>query len=78
MNTTTIRQKLFEYIRTADDKKIKAIYTIVENDIDQVNEWWDDKKLLAEIDQRATDLKTGKDVGISWADFKDGLTKENS
>lgn len=78
MDTATIRQKLYEYIRKADDKKVKAIYTIVENDIDQVNEWWQDDKLIAKIEQRAADLKSGKDKGISWDDFKKGLTKENS
>lgn len=78
MDTATIRQKLYEYIRKADDKKVKAIYTIVEGDIDQVSEWWQDDKLMAEIEQRATDLKTGKDKGISWDDLKKELPKENS
>jgi hypothetical protein len=76
MNSTSIRQKLYEYIRNADDKKIKAIYTIVEGDMDQVSEWWKDDKLISEIEKRSADLKTGKDVGISWTDFKNGLTKE--
>lgn len=78
MDTKTIRQKLYEYIRNADDKKVKAIYTIVEGDIDQVNEWWNDKDFISEIEQRSADLKSGKDKGISWADLKNGLPKENS
>lgn len=78
MDTETIRQKLYDYIRLADEKKVKAIYTIVESDIDQVNEWWKDDKLLAEIEQRSEELKSGKDKGISWADLKNRLTKENS
>ncbi len=77
MDTATIRQKLYEYIRSADEKKIKAIYTIVEGDIDHVNEWWKDDKLVAEIEQRSADLKSGMDAGISWTDFKKGLPKEN-
>lgn len=77
MNTAAIRKKLHEYIRSADNKKIKAIYTIVEGDIDQVNEWWQDNRLVAEIKQRSADLKSGKDEGISWTEFKKGLTKEN-
>ncbi|MDP3642803.1 MAG: hypothetical protein Q8S54_06375 [Bacteroidota bacterium] len=78
MNTAAIRKKLHEYIRSADDKKIKAIYTIVGGDIDQVNEWWQDNRLIAEIKQRSSDLKSGKDEGISWTEFKKELTKENS
>lgn len=34
MNTATIREKLTQYIQTADDKKIEAIYTIIEDEID--------------------------------------------
>jgi hypothetical protein len=35
MSTAEIRQKLFEYIRMADDRKVKAIYTIVESEIEE-------------------------------------------
>ena len=31
MTTTIIRKKLVEYLKVADDKKIKAIYTMVED-----------------------------------------------
>lgn len=34
MNTATIRERLYEYIRVADEKKVKAIYTIVEDEMD--------------------------------------------
>ncbi len=33
MDTATIRQQLHNYLEVADDKKIKAIYTIIENDV---------------------------------------------
>lgn len=33
MNTATISQKLHNYLEIADDKKIKAIYTMVEEAI---------------------------------------------
>ena len=35
MTTVAIRKKLVDYIKVADDKKIKAIYTLVEDDIEQ-------------------------------------------
>lgn len=50
MNTTTIRKKLQEYIKVADEKKVKAIYTIVENDINEMNQWWNDEQFIAELD----------------------------
>jgi hypothetical protein len=77
MNTTTIRQKLHEYIKIADDKKVKAIYTIVESDINEMNEWWNDESFIAELDKRSSDLKSGKDKGITWDELKNELLKSN-
>lgn len=70
---STIRQKLYEYIRVADDKKVKAIYTIIESDVNEVYEWWNDKDLIAELDSRSANLKNGKDVGYSWDEVKNEL-----
>ena len=75
MNTTTIRQKLHEYIKVADDKKVKAIYTIVESDINEMNEWWNDESFIAELDKRSSDLKSGKEKGVTWEELKNELLK---
>ena len=63
MNTATIRQKLHEYISTADYKKGKAIYTIIESDLNEIYEWWNDKDLMAELDLRSDNLTSGRDKG---------------
>lgn len=78
MNTTTIRKKLQEYIKVADEKKVKAIYTIVENEINEMNQWWNDEQLIAELDKRSADLKSGKDQGITWDELKKQLLKPTS
>ena len=70
MNTTTIRQKLFEYIKVADDKKVKAIYTIIESEINEMNPWWNDESFISELDKRSSDLKSGKDKGVAWEELK--------
>ena len=75
MNTTTIRQKLHEYIKVADDKKVKAIYTIIERDINEMNEWWNDESFIAELDKRSSDLKSGKEKGVTWDELKKELLK---
>ena len=35
MTTITMRQKLMTYLADADDSKVKALYTLLENDIDE-------------------------------------------
>jgi hypothetical protein len=39
MNTAAIREKLYDYIRVADDKKVQAIFMILEDDITEQVEW---------------------------------------
>ena len=73
MDTLMIRQKLYEYIKVADDKKVEAIYTIVKEEINEPYEWWNDEELIMELDRRSADLKSGKDAGVSWVDTKDRL-----
>jgi hypothetical protein len=66
MTAATIRQKMYEYIRFADDKKVKAIYTIVADEANEISEWWEDKKLLKKVEQADADLESGKDTGVDW------------
>ena len=73
MDPSTIRQKLYEYIRVADDRKVKAIYSIIESDTDDLYEWWNDKELIAELDHRSAQIKSGNDKGMLWEDAKKEL-----
>lgn len=68
MTTSSIRQKLHRYIETAQDKKVKAFYTIVENDI--ANEKVGSNQLLKELNRRTDDFEGGKVKGLSWTDVK--------
>lgn len=76
MNTALIRQKLYEYIRVADDKKVEAIYTIIETDIEDQHEWWEDADFVSTLDRMSIDLQSGADKGIVWEDLKDELTRK--
>ncbi len=73
MTTAAIRQKLYEYIRVADDKKVKAIYTIVAEGAEEGTEWWRDKKLVEKLNAIDSDMESGKDEGVNWAQAKDQL-----
>ena len=64
MSTADIRQKLHEYIRFANDKKVKAIYVILEAEIEEKHEEWS-KEFEDEILRRIEDYESGKTKAIS-------------
>ena len=67
MTTTAIRHKLYDYIRVADDKRLHAIYNLLENEIEETNEWWKSKEFVAELDSRYEALESGVDKGFTLA-----------
>ncbi len=70
MSTVTIRQKLHHYIETAQDKKVKAIFAMVEDEIDEDALWTD--KFLSELNKRTSDFENGKVKGRTWEEVKKG------
>lgn len=70
MSAVTIREKLYDYIRFADEKKVKAIYTMVEGEIAEELNLWDDPTFLNELDQRLAEYESGKVKGSTWAEVK--------
>lgn len=65
MTTAKVRVKLYNYIRIADDKKVKAIYTMLENDITEENKWWQDNAFTKELDRRYSAWEAGKEKGYT-------------
>lgn len=70
MTATSIRQKLYDYIRVAEDRKVKAIYTMLEEEIEEAYDYWNDKDFVAQLDKRSADYKSGKVRGVSWEEAK--------
>ena len=66
MTTTAIRQRLYEYIRIADKKKVKAIYTMVEDEFNESSDWTKDEQFMAELEKRSAEYKSGKVKGVPW------------
>lgn len=74
MNTTAIRQKLHSYLEVADDKKVRAIYAIMETEIkESAVDYTDDFK--AELDRRYADYKSGKAKMITEQESKKRIQK---
>jgi hypothetical protein len=59
MTTAAIRQKLSTYIQIADDKKIKAVYTLLEDDM-QDGERISISQYNKEIDASMEEVKRGE------------------
>lgn len=52
MTTDAIRKLLHEYIDSASDKKVKAFYTIIEEDTTDDYDPLEDPSFVAEMDRR--------------------------
>ena len=65
MTTASIRHKLYDYIRVADDKKLHSIYNLLESEIEHANEWWKNKEFVAELDRRYEAMESGEDKGVT-------------
>ncbi len=78
MTTTAIKEKLFEYIRAADEAKTIAIYKLLEDQIEVEGDWYDDKEFVAELDERVGRYEAGADRAYTWDELEisiNGLKK---
>ncbi|MBL7762990.1 MAG: hypothetical protein JNL23_06135 [Chitinophagaceae bacterium] len=71
MTTTTLRKRLVDFLQTADEKKVKAIYTLFQEEIEAGYPEYD-TELKKELDRRIEYYKTGG-VTISAAEMKKRL-----
>jgi hypothetical protein len=81
MTTAAVREKLYDYIRVADEKKLKAIYTMLEGEIASETEWWKDNVFTKELDKRYKAWENGKEKGYTLAEVDatiDQLKKKRS
>ncbi len=73
METEVIRERLQEYIRFADDKKVAAIYTMVESEIQDELDLWEDQDFLNEMKNRVDEYESGKAEIVSFENFKNNI-----
>ncbi|MDB5210753.1 MAG: hypothetical protein JWQ30_1580 [Sediminibacterium sp.] len=70
-----IRHKLYDFIRLADDKKLAALYHLLEDDIRETQAWWKDKAFTKELDNRFEALENGTDKGITITQLGTSIDK---
>jgi putative addiction module component (TIGR02574 family) len=64
MTTTEIKKRLHNYVETADSKKLRAIYVMVEDDIEEdLFDYTDEFRL--ELDRRYDNYKNGNGTTVS-------------
>ena len=66
MTISAIRQQLYDYIRVAEDRKVKAIYTMLEDEIAELYDHWNDEKFTNKLEERSDEYKSGKVKGVRW------------
>jgi len=64
MSIAEIKQQLHDYIDTAEDKKLKAIYTLLEDDISEDYQFSEDQK--KELDRRYNNYQNGIGKTYTW------------
>ncbi len=74
MDTTNIRQQLHSYLAVADDKKVKAFYTMMEEDIRDLAPEYSDE-LKAELDSQYAQYKSGQAKMVTAAESKKRINK---
>lgn len=74
MDTTSMRQKLHSYLEVANDKKVRAIYTMVEEEIESTGAVYTDE-LKKELDARHEAYKNGSERTITSAESKKRMKK---
>lgn len=65
MSTAAIRKKLHQYIDIADEKKLKAIFTMVEDEIEETSVFWSDPSFINELKRRERSYLNGSEKIIS-------------
>jgi len=64
MRTAHIRQQLHDYIDSAEEKKLKAIYTLLESEISEEYQLTTTQK--AELNKRYSDYQNGVGKTYTW------------
>ena len=71
MTTTSIRKKLISYIADADDKKVKGLYMLVEDEISKKTKFSLSAAQLKMLDAEKEKHINGKSKSYSWPEAKE-------
>jgi hypothetical protein len=72
---TSVKEKLHEYIDHADEKKVLAIYTLVQGDIEDRSELYDEAALNS-FRETSKNVHAGKEKGSSVKESMERIRKQ--
>jgi hypothetical protein len=70
MDTTALREKLHDFINSADDEEVVKLFLMVDSGLGPDYDHWEDEEFVAEMKSRIDDFESGKDKGVSWEEIK--------
>jgi len=76
MAPNAIRKKLITYLADADDKKVKAIYALFEEEINQESSFKLSDEHLKIIEERRAKHLSGKSKSYTWQEVHDSIRKK--
>ena len=71
MTTTVIREKLINYIIEANDKKVKGLYMLIEDEITGGEEFKLTKNQVKILEEESEKHSSGKSKSYSWQEAKE-------
>ena len=78
MTITAIRRRLISYLADADDTKIKAVYTLLEKEIEEKDAFTLSDEQLEILDREHELHISGKSKSYSWAEAERIIKSEKS
>jgi hypothetical protein len=75
MAVSNIRKRLITYLADADDKRVKAIYSLFEEEINREEAFKLSDEHLKILEQRRKGHLSGKDKSSTWQEVHDRVHK---
>ncbi len=71
MRNVSIRKKVITYLADADEKKVKAVYTLLEKDIERKSEFKLPESKLKQLRLEKQKHLNGKTPSYTWEEVKE-------
>lgn len=75
MNASLIREKLHQIIDNASDEKLEEIYHMIDTPPAPHQNWWENKEVICEFDERVKEWVQDEQKGYSLLDIDQEIAK---